>query len=773
MQHTRRTAQHPRVRSLGAVLSLLCGVVLGIVPAVISPPAASALSEYTAISAGQNTTCGIRAGAVKCWGYAPGDGSQLSDVPVQAEGLESGVTDISVGVGRACAIHVGYVWCWGVADSNGIGDGVAGNRFMPVPIPSPIGANAIAVGAGSLYSCALYVGGQVYCWGENSVGRLGNGTTTASAFPTLVRLAAPARSISVGREHACAITDAGAAFCWGGSHYGQLGSGFTDSAVPRQVTGLASGVTAISAGRATTCAVVLAAAYCWGLGINGSLGSGPTDAYVVGRPQSVNDMLFGVTAISMGNEHGCAIKLATPYCWGRSGGGELGYSSSPAAARTRPEPVALYSGSVTGISAGNGYSCASMRAPSPATWCWGTSLYNQLGDGSNQSFLPVKVAEPIDGSIAYDRVETTATTATISWTESITTERGFLVYRVVGSTLVLVPGCPARVENLTSCTDTGLTPDTYYQYYVYAWNAVDNKTPGGYVTAHTLPLPLPGPTISFAFPTGPNSVRIGWEDTTSDEDGFRVYRYSPVGLALVATTAANVDFANISDPTINTLSVQTFVVNSFKGGSESPGDSYIFSYPLGAAGTTPSAPVNSSARRTSTGVRIAWLDTAADEAGYSVYRLEGTVSTLVAGCAAATPNLTSCDDNSPLTPGAFYRYYVYAWNNSGVSQASAPITYHAPNPLNRAIIQSAVPLSSSSIRLQWVDDSNDETSFAIMRYYPSVGQWITIRTAPANTTSLDIHYLDPGAQYVLIVKTIRQEDQVYANKAIWASTQAA
>ena len=118
-----------------------------------------------------------------------------------------------------------------------------------------------AIAAGAEHTCALK-GEQVYCWGRNQYGELGDGTNTNRTTPTPVANGAMGNSgvtaVAAGYHHTCALKG-GKVYCWGGNQYGQLGNGTTwDSNSPTLVADGAmgnSGVTAIAVGGWNTCAL--------------------------------------------------------------------------------------------------------------------------------------------------------------------------------------------------------------------------------------------------------------------------------------------------------------------------------------------------------------------------------------------------------------------------------------------------------------------------------------------------------------------------------------
>ena len=252
----------------------------------LTPVAVVGLSSgVRGVSAGKRHTCAfLNSGAIKCWGnnaYGQlGDGTATSHLtPVDVVGLTSGVQALDAGDDHTCAIDgEGGVKCWGDNRAGELGDGTQLSRLSPIDVVGLDGGTR-AVSAGGSFTCALNVNGGVKCWGGNSVGQLGDGTTTLRLTPVdVMSLSAGASAVSAGGAHACALTAGGGVKCWGFNNYGQLGDGtITWRLTPVAVTGLSAGATAVSAGDLHTCAVLAGgAAQCWGWNEYAQLGDGTT-----------------------------------------------------------------------------------------------------------------------------------------------------------------------------------------------------------------------------------------------------------------------------------------------------------------------------------------------------------------------------------------------------------------------------------------------------------------------------------------------------------------
>jgi alpha-tubulin suppressor-like RCC1 family protein len=237
---------------------------------------------FIAVAVGSMHTCGLTAkGGVKCWGSNSfgglGDGTTEERLtPVDVIGLSGDVISIAAGGIFSCAVQKGAAKCWGSNGNGQLGNGTYESSATPIGIPG-LESGAAIVAAGVFHACAVKTNGEVWCWGENLAGELGDGTGQNTPIPVkVINLKGGIQTVALGGSHTCALTNAGGVKCWGANASGQLGDGTTtDRNSPVDVMGLSSGVIAIAAGGSHTCAVLNGGAVkCWGLNESGQLGNG-------------------------------------------------------------------------------------------------------------------------------------------------------------------------------------------------------------------------------------------------------------------------------------------------------------------------------------------------------------------------------------------------------------------------------------------------------------------------------------------------------------------
>jgi alpha-tubulin suppressor-like RCC1 family protein len=234
-----------------------------------------------------------------------GDGSrQSASDAVDVVGLMSGVTALEAGA-PACTLTLAAASSAGAGTATAVGDNSNTERDTPVDVNGlTSGVSGIAVG--QYHSCAL-VGAGVKCWGWNDYGQVGDNTSgTPRLIPVnVLGLASGVSGIAAGNGHTCAALTGGGVKCWGDNTYGQVGDGTSANTrlAPVDVAGV-SGASAVATGGLHTCARVGGGLACWGLNSNGQLGDNTVNQRVTATKRTGLTALEAVMAVAFMRDHG-------------------------------------------------------------------------------------------------------------------------------------------------------------------------------------------------------------------------------------------------------------------------------------------------------------------------------------------------------------------------------------------------------------------------------------------------------------------------------------
>jgi alpha-tubulin suppressor-like RCC1 family protein len=349
------------------------------------------------VTVGEAHSCAItKLGAARCWGENGfgqlGDGTTEDRIaPTPVLGLESGVRSITAGESArgyyTCALlDSGGVKCWGENSMGQLGDGTTEHRFSPVQVVG-LESGVARLVVESDFACALMVAGGVKCWGDIYVG---DGSTDKRTSPTGVEgLSAGVRDVQLGADgFACALLDSGGVKCWGENTYGQLGNGKkskTGSATAVDVIGLQRDVTKIAVGESHACALVTSGdVKCWGWNYYNQISG--EEPELVTSSVSIGELGEDVVEIVAGGSVNCALKSSGKVkCWGNNERGLLGDGTKEE--RVGPVEVVGLSAKALDIALApsRNYEHVCVILESGGVECWGRNDSGQLGDGTTVS----------------------------------------------------------------------------------------------------------------------------------------------------------------------------------------------------------------------------------------------------------------------------------------------------------------------------------------------------------------------------------------------------
>jgi uncharacterized repeat protein (TIGR02543 family) len=330
---------------------------------------------------------------------------------ISFEGLQSGETirDVVAGQYHTFAVTTtGRVYAWGRNDYGQLGDDTKTNRSTPtlISFDGPNGLNdgekIRNVVADQEHSLAVTTTGRVYAWGRNNSGQLGDNTLVDNSKPTLILFPAgeTMRNVAAGYGHSLAVTTTGQVFAWGRNAVGQLGDGTTtDSRTPTLISfdgpnGLNDGETmrdVVAGGEYSHAVTTNGRVYSWGLNNRGQLGKttivNPKTPNLISfdGPNGLND---GETIknVDIGNLHSVAVTTTgRVYAWGWNRFGQLG--DNTLVDNSTPSLISfnglndLNDGeTIRNVFLGGAHSMA--VTTNNRLYAWGLNDYDQLGDNT-------------------------------------------------------------------------------------------------------------------------------------------------------------------------------------------------------------------------------------------------------------------------------------------------------------------------------------------------------------------------------------------------------
>lgn len=346
--------------------------------AVLSPAQTGTDADWASVSVGAEGACGIRGsaggGSLYCWGYGLSSASMAVDTPTRI-GTDSDWTSVSVGDRNVCGTRSNNkVFCFGSNTAGALGLGSTALFDTPTEVVVS-GKTLIDVALNdSGNGCARASTGELYCWGANDYGQLGNNTTSsvATTSPALVSGGLSWQSVKLGgsRTFVMGRVANGRLRCFGYNNSSQCGDNFAAAqyTLPDEVS--ITEYTHYAVSDRSTCGYVAGDVDCWG-------------QEFTGLPQT-QFTLTNVTQMAAGGSGKfCAIHSGGALrCWGRNDSGSLGIGSFKPATYSQGEAVSVFT-DWRSVSIGRSSSCGVRQ--NNTLWCWGGSFAGALGQGTSFS----------------------------------------------------------------------------------------------------------------------------------------------------------------------------------------------------------------------------------------------------------------------------------------------------------------------------------------------------------------------------------------------------
>ena len=295
----------------------------------------------------------------------------------------------------------GQVWSWGHNNSGQLGDGTNTNRSLPVLLSGiPEMSKIVEIGTGANFTLALDDNGTLWGWGTNDNRQISKDLTSRFLKPVRIELPGPLSRFACGNTHALALGRDGKLWAWGTNNFGELGqnhddpvTGFVEIVKPAGM----QNVKTLAAGKSNSYAVDVAGKmWAWGYNFYGELGDGSNTHRFAPVPVDISNGVPVIKSIDSGANHALASGIdGSIWSWGLGNYGQLGRGSTASSNK----PVRVTSGltDASAIAAGESHSLA--VSPSGVVWAWGRSNRGQLGNNSTvTSNIPVQTSLVTDWS---------------------------------------------------------------------------------------------------------------------------------------------------------------------------------------------------------------------------------------------------------------------------------------------------------------------------------------------------------------------------------------
>ena len=465
------------------------------------------------LATGNWNTCAVGSdGLVYCWGRngngqigngqtstntCGNSGHKCKDVPTATSLIgNSGDDIVSIAFGHqhACALlDTGDVECWGRNNAGQLGQG-GGDKDTPQPVNLGAGRTATSIYAGGHYSCAILDDESVKCWGQNTDGQLGIGSTSNTNTPSTINSLGSGRkaiTLATAFKSVCALLDDGTVKCWGDDSQGQLGNGGSNSDLsspPSSAINLGSGRTAkaITGGEYHFCAILDDDSIkCWGDGSNGKLGTGSISDK--NTPTSTSGSFASgryAVVIDAGYQHTCVIlDNGDLTCWGGDAWGQLG-NGAITGTKSSLQSTAVNLGSgrtAISLSGGGTHTCAQLD--NGQLMCWGNRADGQVGD--NGGF-----------NSPSDRTSPSAVSSNTNGGNTYLDTGIFPSAAVSGATCGISPALPTGLSLTTgTCAITGTPTVTAVNATYTVWANISGQSFSGQVW---LEVGLNAPIVSYS-----------------------------------------------------------------------------------------------------------------------------------------------------------------------------------------------------------------------------------------------------------------------------------